>query len=47
MDNTTDQHKQLEESKQGQATVIDAHEGEKKLYIESYGCQMNFLILRL
>ncbi|MGB0868067.1 MAG: tRNA (N6-isopentenyl adenosine(37)-C2)-methylthiotransferase MiaB [Flavobacteriales bacterium] len=42
MDHTTDQHKQLDESKQGQATVIESQEGEKKLYIESYGCQMNF-----
>lgn len=42
MDNTTEQHKQLDESQQGQATVIDSQEGEKRVYIESYGCQMNF-----
>ncbi|MCT4664560.1 MAG: tRNA (N6-isopentenyl adenosine(37)-C2)-methylthiotransferase MiaB [Flavobacteriales bacterium] len=33
---------QLDESQQGQATVVSDQEGHKKLYIESYGCQMNF-----
>ncbi|MGB1218772.1 MAG: tRNA (N6-isopentenyl adenosine(37)-C2)-methylthiotransferase MiaB [Flavobacteriales bacterium] len=42
MSHSENQHQQLSEAQQGQATVIDAHEGEKKLYIESYGCQMNF-----
>ena len=35
----------LEESRQGEALVIDAenkNSNGKKLYIESYGCQMNF-----
>lgn len=35
--------KVLEESKQGEATMIEAGAGNgKKLYLESYGCQMNF-----
>lgn len=40
-----DQNKVIDESKQGEATVVstsnDKNNG-KKLYIESYGCQMNF-----
>jgi len=37
------EEKIIDESKQGQSLVIDTKEGNtKKLYIESYGCQMNF-----
>jgi tRNA-2-methylthio-N6-dimethylallyladenosine synthase len=35
----------LEESRQGEALELNASNGTqegKKLYIESYGCQMNF-----
>lgn len=34
----------LDESRQGEATLLDAHtpSGNRKLYLESYGCQMNF-----
>jgi tRNA-2-methylthio-N6-dimethylallyladenosine synthase len=34
----------LEESRQGEALLLEQQQGgqEKKLYIESYGCQMNF-----
>lgn len=36
-------NKVIDEGKQGQATIIDANTvGARKLYIESYGCQMNF-----
>ncbi|MGV6845717.1 MAG: tRNA (N6-isopentenyl adenosine(37)-C2)-methylthiotransferase MiaB [Lutibacter sp.] len=36
------QEKIIEEKKQGQALITDKKEGNhKKLYIESYGCQMN------
>ena len=36
-------NKVIDEGKQGEALVIDAKKaGERKLYIESYGCQMNF-----
>lgn len=35
--------KVIDESKQGQSLIIEAKEGnERKLFIESYGCQMNF-----
>ncbi|MBM78273.1 MAG: tRNA (N6-isopentenyl adenosine(37)-C2)-methylthiotransferase MiaB [Crocinitomicaceae bacterium] len=35
--------KTIEESKQGQATIIKKNNSfSKKLYLESYGCQMNF-----
>ena len=35
--------KTIEESKQGQATIIQTKNNvSKKLYLESYGCQMNF-----
>ncbi|MBX7182063.1 MAG: tRNA (N6-isopentenyl adenosine(37)-C2)-methylthiotransferase MiaB [Bacteroidia bacterium] len=38
-----DEFKVIDESKQGQATLIEALPGaNKKLYLESYGCQMNF-----
>jgi tRNA-2-methylthio-N6-dimethylallyladenosine synthase len=40
---TEDSIKVIDEHKQGEATMIDAPVGNgKKLYIESYGCQMNF-----
>lgn len=37
-------NKVIEEELQGKATIIESEEtgDEKKLYIESYGCQMNF-----
>lgn len=36
-------NKVIDEGKQGEALVIDTPQaGERKLYIESYGCQMNF-----
>ncbi len=37
-------NKVIEEELQGKATIIESEEtgNEKKLYIESYGCQMNF-----
>jgi tRNA-2-methylthio-N6-dimethylallyladenosine synthase len=35
--------KTIDENKQGEALVLDAREeNSRKLYIESYGCQMNF-----
>jgi tRNA-2-methylthio-N6-dimethylallyladenosine synthase len=35
--------KEIDESKQGEATMVASNtEGSKKLYLESYGCQMNF-----
>ena len=35
--------KVIDESVQGQATMVESKgEGKKKLYLESYGCQMNF-----
>ena len=35
--------KEIDESKQGQSLVLTADStNTKKLYIESYGCQMNF-----
>ena len=37
------EEKIIDESKQGQSLTLEAKEGNKrKLYIESYGCQMNF-----
>lgn len=42
MKEAVEQKEQMEENRQGEALVLeDAVEG-KKLYIESYGCQMNF-----
>jgi tRNA-2-methylthio-N6-dimethylallyladenosine synthase len=48
-DETHGLNKVIDESRQGEATLIDADEqdnklviGSKKLYVESYGCQMNF-----
>ena len=32
----------IDESRQGEALVLDQNEGQKKMFIESYGCQMNF-----
>ena len=37
--NTTDTH---EEARQGEALCIEGQRGSKKVYMESYGCQMNF-----
>jgi tRNA-2-methylthio-N6-dimethylallyladenosine synthase len=34
--------KVMDEARQGEAMVLDQKTGSKKLYIESYGCQMNF-----
>ena len=35
--------KQIEEKKQGETlSITNAENGSKKMYIESYGCQMNF-----
>ena len=35
--------KTIEEDKQGQATILETKKKvSKKLYLESYGCQMNF-----
>jgi tRNA-2-methylthio-N6-dimethylallyladenosine synthase len=37
------QNKVIDESRQGEAVVVDtANSSGKKLYVESYGCQMNF-----
>ena len=38
------QNKVIDEGKQGEATLIEgnAPSNGKKLYVESYGCQMNF-----
>jgi tRNA-2-methylthio-N6-dimethylallyladenosine synthase len=42
MENYT-MEKEIDEKKQGQSLVLDQKEGNtKKLFIESYGCQMNF-----
>ncbi|MCC5918505.1 MAG: tRNA (N6-isopentenyl adenosine(37)-C2)-methylthiotransferase MiaB [Cryomorphaceae bacterium] len=35
-------NKIIDETKQGEALVLEQMHGGKKLYIESYGCQMNF-----
>ena len=32
----------IDESKQGEALQLDQVRKSKKLYLESYGCQMNF-----
>lgn len=39
-----EQNKVIDESKQGEATILPGSEsiGNKKLYVESYGCAMNF-----
>ncbi|MGB0177824.1 MAG: tRNA (N6-isopentenyl adenosine(37)-C2)-methylthiotransferase MiaB [Owenweeksia sp.] len=36
------EEKEINETRQGEALVLENGEREKKLYIESYGCQMNF-----
>ncbi|MEL6812928.1 MAG: tRNA (N6-isopentenyl adenosine(37)-C2)-methylthiotransferase MiaB, partial [Bacteroidota bacterium] len=37
------EEKIIDENKQGEALVLEAKKGnQRKLYIESYGCQMNF-----
>ena len=39
------ENKVIDESMQGEATMLNDSEdttGKKKLFIESYGCQMNF-----
>lgn len=38
----TQLEKTIDESKQGEALMIDSKNAGKKLYLESYGCQMNF-----
>jgi tRNA-2-methylthio-N6-dimethylallyladenosine synthase len=39
----TGQNKVIDEGRQGEATVVgEINSGTKKLYLESYGCQMNF-----
>jgi tRNA-2-methylthio-N6-dimethylallyladenosine synthase len=35
-------NKVIDESKQGNATLLEHSSGAKRVYIESYGCQMNF-----
>ncbi len=35
-------HKVIDEAKQGEAVLLEDGLTDKKLYIESYGCQMNF-----
>lgn len=43
MENFSVTGKEIDESVQGTATMIETtQEGGKKLYLESYGCQMNF-----
>ena len=37
------QNKVIDENRQGEAVVVEtANSSGKKLYVESYGCQMNF-----
>jgi tRNA-2-methylthio-N6-dimethylallyladenosine synthase len=40
----TGQNKVIDEARQGEAVVVSSEEvsAGKKLYVESYGCQMNF-----
>jgi tRNA-2-methylthio-N6-dimethylallyladenosine synthase len=35
-------NKVIDEGRQGEAIIIEGGSGSKKLYVESYGCQMNF-----
>lgn len=35
-------NKVIDESRQGEAIILEGGSGSKKLYVESYGCQMNF-----
>ncbi|MDX2361064.1 MAG: tRNA (N6-isopentenyl adenosine(37)-C2)-methylthiotransferase MiaB [Crocinitomicaceae bacterium] len=34
--------KEIDETRQGEATILSSASGSKKLYVESYGCAMNF-----
>ena len=34
--------KVIDEARQGEALMLENKTGNKKLYLESYGCQMNF-----
>ena len=43
MESNIDFKKDIDESKQGENTMLESTEkNSKKLYLESYGCQMNF-----
>ncbi|MFD1552150.1 tRNA (N6-isopentenyl adenosine(37)-C2)-methylthiotransferase MiaB [Putridiphycobacter roseus] len=42
MKDTIDLHKTIDESQQGEALMMASNNNGKKLYLESYGCQMNF-----
>jgi len=42
MKDIIDHDKTIDETKQGQALMLDSNNNGKKLYLESYGCQMNF-----
>ena len=42
MNSKNNRGEMLEESKQGQPMVLENLGTGKKLYLESYGCQMNF-----
>ncbi len=42
MREVTDFNKTIDETKQGEAIMLDSVQNGKKLYLESYGCQMNF-----
>lgn len=35
-------NKVIDESRQGEAIILEGGTGSRKLYVESYGCQMNF-----
>ena len=34
--------KEIIEKRQGETLTLDNHHTKRKMYIESYGCQMNF-----
>ena len=42
MKTTKSQGKLLDEVRQGEPLIIESSGTGKKLYLESYGCQMNF-----
>ena len=42
MKDILDQTKTIEEARQGEAMILTSNNKGKKLYLESYGCQMNF-----
>lgn len=42
MENLMDINKTIDESRQGEALMMEGIQQGKKLYLESYGCQMNF-----